>query len=361
MIDRRSQAVSRTGLEPAARSSGTRRRRCSTRTRCARTRACSPRAARSSSTPACTRAARRRTSSSCASPASEDRIWWGDVNQPLERGALRRAAREGRRATSARATLYVVDAFAGADPAHRIARPRRHRPRLPRAVRADDVHHADRRTSSSGSSREAVVLHAPGLEADPEEDGTRTGTFIVLHPTRHEVLIGGTFYAGEIKKSIFTLMNDRLPLEGVLADALLGERRRRRRRRDLLRPVGHRQDDALGRSAAPADRRRRARLGRRGRLQLRGRLLREGDQALGRGRAGDLRRRRARSGRSSRTSSSTSAAGSTSTTTRRPRTRAPRTSSSRSRTRCRTKMAGHPTHVVFLTADAFACCRRSRG
>jgi phosphoenolpyruvate carboxykinase (ATP) len=59
------------------------------------------------------------------------------------------------------------------------------------------------------------VLHAPALEADPKEDGTRTGTFVVLHPTRTEVLIGGTHYAGEIKKSIFTVMNDRLPLEGI--------------------------------------------------------------------------------------------------------------------------------------------------
>jgi phosphoenolpyruvate carboxykinase (ATP) len=59
-------------------------------------------------------------------------------------------------------------------------------------------------------------LHAPALEAVPAEDATRTSTFIVLHPSRTEVLIGGTFYAGEIKKSIFTVMNDRLPLEGVL-------------------------------------------------------------------------------------------------------------------------------------------------
>src|SRR5260370_26516434 len=65
-------------------------------------------------------------------------------------------------------------------------------------------------------SPQALVLHTPGLEADPEEDRTRTGTFIVLHPSRSEVLIGGMFYAGEIKKSIFTVMNDRLPLEGVL-------------------------------------------------------------------------------------------------------------------------------------------------
>src|SRR5436189_4370083 len=62
---------------------------------------------------------------------------------------------------------------------------------------------------------QALVLHAPALEAIPEEDSTRTGTFVVLHPSRTEVLIGGTFYAGEIKKSIFTVMNDRLPLEGV--------------------------------------------------------------------------------------------------------------------------------------------------
>ncbi len=61
----------------------------------------------------------------------------------------------------------------------------------------------------------ALVLHAPAVEADPETDGTRTGTFVVLHPSRTEVLIGGTYYGGEIKKSIFTVMNDRLPLQGV--------------------------------------------------------------------------------------------------------------------------------------------------
>ena len=66
-----------------------------------------------------------------------------------------------------------------------------------------------------GFTPDALVLHAPEVEADPGTDGTRSGTFIAVHPTRAEVLIGGTAYAGEIKKSIFTLMNDRLPLEGV--------------------------------------------------------------------------------------------------------------------------------------------------
>jgi phosphoenolpyruvate carboxykinase (ATP) len=67
----------------------------------------------------------------------------------------------------------------------------------------------------AGFVPQALVLHAPALEAVPDEDGTRSSTFIVLHPSREEILIGGTFYAGEIKKSIFTVMNDRLPLEGV--------------------------------------------------------------------------------------------------------------------------------------------------
>ena len=168
-----------------------------------------------------------------------------------------------------------------------------------------------------------------------------------------EVLIGGTFYAGEIKKSIFTLMNDRLPLEGVFpmhCSANVGDDGDVAR---LLRPLRHGQDDALGRSRAPPDRRRRARLGRRRRLQLRGRLLREGDPPLRGGRARDLQddahvrdgpreRRRRRARRAS-----------TSTTTRRPRTRAPRTSSSRSRTRCRRSAPATRGQVVFLTADAF--------
>ncbi|TMM11984.1 MAG: phosphoenolpyruvate carboxykinase (ATP), partial [Actinobacteria bacterium] len=112
-------------------------------------------------------------------------------------------------------TLYVVDAFAGADPEHRIA---------VRVVTTHPYHALFARTmfidptpdELQGFQPQALVLHAPALEAVPEEDSTRTGTFIVLHPSRTEVLIGGTFYAGEIKKSIFTVMNDRLPLEGVL-------------------------------------------------------------------------------------------------------------------------------------------------
>jgi phosphoenolpyruvate carboxykinase (ATP) len=147
-------------------------------------------------------------------PASEDRIWW-DGNQELGEQSFDRLRDKVTDFLSHEPTLYVVDAFAGADPEHRIS---------VRVVTTHPYHALFARTmfidpteaELRGFQPQALVLHAPALEAVPAEDGTRTGTFIVLHPSRTEVLVGGTFYAGEIKKSIFTVMNDRLPLEGVL-------------------------------------------------------------------------------------------------------------------------------------------------
>jgi phosphoenolpyruvate carboxykinase (ATP) len=147
-------------------------------------------------------------------PASEDRIWW-DGNKELPEDSFERLRDKVTTFLGSEETLYVIDAFAGGDPAHRIAL---------RVVTTHPYHALFAKTmfidpkpeELSGFTPQALVLHAPDLEAVPAEDGTRTGTFIVLHPSRTEVLIGGTFYAGEIKKSIFTVMNDRLPLEGVL-------------------------------------------------------------------------------------------------------------------------------------------------
>jgi phosphoenolpyruvate carboxykinase (ATP) len=146
-------------------------------------------------------------------PRSEERIWWGDVNAELSEEHYE-GLREKVVAHLGPADLYVVDALAGADPAHRIA---------VRVVTTHPYHALFAKTMFIDPSElelrdfepEALILHAPELEADPVTDGTRTGTFVALHPTREEILIGGTFYAGEIKKSIFTLLNYRLPLEGV--------------------------------------------------------------------------------------------------------------------------------------------------
>ena len=62
-----------------------------------------------------------------------------------------------------------------------------------------------------------TVLHAPSFEADPAKHGTRTSTFIVLNLAKRMILIGGTKYAGELKKSMFTVMNYYMPKQGVLS------------------------------------------------------------------------------------------------------------------------------------------------
>lgn len=61
-----------------------------------------------------------------------------------------------------------------------------------------------------------TVIHTPSFLADPEKDGTTTGTFIIIDYERHVVLIGDSSYAGEIKKAVFTVMNRILPSENVL-------------------------------------------------------------------------------------------------------------------------------------------------
>ncbi len=147
-------------------------------------------------------------------PGSEDRIAWGDVNAPISEDRFE-GLRDKLAARLGEGDVYVVDAFVGADPVHRIA---------VRVVTESPWHALFAKTLFIDPTEDeleriepdALVLHAPSVVADPDEDGTRTETFVVLHPSRSEVLIGGTYYAGEIKKSIFTLMNDRLPLEGVL-------------------------------------------------------------------------------------------------------------------------------------------------
>ena len=70
-------------------------------------------------------------------------------------------------------------------------------------------------TDLAGFDPGFVVYHAPELQADPARHGTRTGTFIALNFARKTVVIGGTRYAGEMKKSIFTVLNYLLPLRGV--------------------------------------------------------------------------------------------------------------------------------------------------
>ncbi|MCG6919612.1 MAG: phosphoenolpyruvate carboxykinase (ATP) [Acidobacteria bacterium] len=148
-------------------------------------------------------------------PTSRDKIWWGKHNRSMEEESFNLleahllAYLQGR-------DIYIQDAYAGADPECRL----RVRVITETAwhsmfVRNMFIRELDRDVLE-GFEPEFTVLHCPGFRAIPELDGTNSEAFIVLHFGRRLVIIGGTSYAGEIKKSIFTVMNYLLPQRGVL-------------------------------------------------------------------------------------------------------------------------------------------------
>ena len=153
--------------------------------------------------------------------ASKERIWWGPVNrefgvEQFDRLRARIVAYlQGR-------DLFVLDASAGADAVHRIAI-RIVAERAWHALFAQTMFLPAPRTGEDPPVS-FTVLHAPGFHCDPAIDGTRSDVAIAIDLERRQILVAGTEYAGEIKKGIFTVMNDFLPLARCPADALLGER-----------------------------------------------------------------------------------------------------------------------------------------
>jgi phosphoenolpyruvate carboxykinase (ATP) len=149
-------------------------------------------------------------------PATAGDLWWGEVNRPLAPESFERLLGKVRDHFRER-DLFVFDGFAGAD----------RRYRLPVRVITERAWHSlfarnmfidtDDDEVLSAFEPGFTVVDACSLAADPATDGTRSGTFIVLDLGRTLVLIGGTEYAGEIKKSIFSVMNWLLPRRGVLS------------------------------------------------------------------------------------------------------------------------------------------------
>ncbi len=148
-------------------------------------------------------------------PSSIDKVWWGKVNKaiaPEQFEILKKrmlAYLQGK-------DLFVQDCFAGADTQYR----------LPIRVITETAWHSlfarDMFIQATPEERathkpEFIVINAPNFHADPEIDGTRSEVFIALNFAQKTVLIGGTQYAGEIKKSIFTVLNYLLPQQHVLS------------------------------------------------------------------------------------------------------------------------------------------------
>jgi phosphoenolpyruvate carboxykinase (ATP) len=148
-------------------------------------------------------------------PGSTQQVWWGKTNKPISESAFSTlVARMA--AYFQHKDIYVQDAFAGADSKQRIPI---------RLVTETALHALFARTmfvrpdghDFNDHSPEITILHAPGFHAVPHLDFTRSDAFIILNLARKMILIGGTSYAGEIKKSVFSILNFLMPQRGIMS------------------------------------------------------------------------------------------------------------------------------------------------
>jgi phosphoenolpyruvate carboxykinase (ATP) len=149
-------------------------------------------------------------------PSTEKDVWWGKVNVPFEPDRFETLLGDLRRYLDSLPELFVQDLYAGADTAHRV-RVRFVTPNAWHSLFVRNMFIRPDPTELPTFAADFTVLHAPEFQADAAKHGTRTGTFIVLNFAKRMVLIGGTRYAGELKKAIFTVMNYLLPKQGVLS------------------------------------------------------------------------------------------------------------------------------------------------
>jgi phosphoenolpyruvate carboxykinase (ATP) len=149
-------------------------------------------------------------------PSIESDVDWGKVNQPMSTEKYQVLLDDVRTYLNRSPELFVEDLYCGADPSYRLSV----RYVSPNAWHMAFVRNMFIRPELSDLPTfdpNFTVLHAPEFEAEPKRHGTRSTTFIVLNLAERTILIGGTRYAGELKKSMFTVMNYLLPKQGVLS------------------------------------------------------------------------------------------------------------------------------------------------
>jgi phosphoenolpyruvate carboxykinase (ATP) len=147
-------------------------------------------------------------------PSSHDAIWWGPVNRPISEAHYDRL-RARLVAHCAERDLYSQDSFIGAAEAHRRSL-RVYTETAWASIFARNLFRDPTAEQLAGFTPNFTIICVPSFQADPATEGTRSGTAILVHLGRLEIIIVGTEYAGEIKKSAFTVMNYLMPDEGVL-------------------------------------------------------------------------------------------------------------------------------------------------
>ena len=148
--------------------------------------------------------------------STEDKVWWGQYNRPYSPEKFHDLYNRMQGFLQGR-DLFVQDCFAGADPNYRV----------PIRMICEHAWHAMfvrnmfiLPTTNEEYRRhipEFTVMAVPSFKGMPQIDGTNANTFIVLNFAQKLCLIGNTAYAGEIKKSIFSILNYVLPLDGVMS------------------------------------------------------------------------------------------------------------------------------------------------
>lgn len=147
-------------------------------------------------------------------PGSRDHIWWGEINRPIDEAHFELL--HHRLASYLQMKeIYVQDCYVGADPDYR----------MPVRVISEYAWHSlfarnlfiqPKPEELDTLAPEFTVIDVPRFHAIPSLDKTRSETFILVNFAKRLVLIGGTSYAGEIKKSLFTVMNYLMPFRDVL-------------------------------------------------------------------------------------------------------------------------------------------------
>jgi phosphoenolpyruvate carboxykinase (ATP) len=150
------------------------------------------------------------------SDPSQDKIWWGDVNKPMTSETFSQIKEEVIGYLQTKETLYAQDLYCGADASERLSI---------RVINETAWHNAFAANMFIRPSDQELenhqpnftVLHAPHFATiDKEKYGLNSSVFVLMNFEERLVLIGGTQYAGEIKKSIFSAMNFLLPQKGIL-------------------------------------------------------------------------------------------------------------------------------------------------
>lgn len=144
----------------------------------------------------------------------EKKIWWGKVNQPFSPEKFEQLLQKMCAYYQGK-TAYVQNVYTGAHPSYQ----------LPIRVITETAWHnlfardlfIRQAQSTEPHTPQFTVLNAPGFKASPDLDGTNSEAFIIVDFRRRLILIGGTSYAGEIKKSIFSIMNYLMPIRNVLS------------------------------------------------------------------------------------------------------------------------------------------------